>query len=86
MFEWSLIILNHMWPQTIKPVISHTGVFVAIANNTLYGSKLLFYAKIIIILNKAILYISYCKYINIHLFFWLVIFIAKNLRTSFGQL
>ncbi len=33
-----------MGPQ--KPVSSSTGIFVAIANNTLYGSKLLlFYAK-----------------------------------------
>ncbi len=30
----------HMWPWTTKPVISSTGIFVAIANNTLYGSKL----------------------------------------------
>ncbi len=31
---------SHMWPSTTKPVISHTGIFVAIANITLYGSKL----------------------------------------------
>ncbi len=29
-----------MCPWSTKPVISSTGVFVAIANNTLYGSKL----------------------------------------------
>ncbi len=38
-----------------KPVISRWGIFVAIANNTLYGSKLyifLFMPKIISILSK----------------------------------
>ncbi len=30
----------HMWPWTTKPVISSTGIFIAVANNTLYGSKL----------------------------------------------
>ncbi len=28
----------YMWPWTTKPVLSSTGIFVAIANNTLYGS------------------------------------------------
>ncbi len=28
------------WPWTTKPVSSSTGIFVAIAKNTLYGSKL----------------------------------------------
>ncbi len=32
-----------MWPWTTKPVISSTGIFVAIANNTLCGSKLLIF-------------------------------------------
>ncbi len=30
----------YMWPWTTKPVISSTGIFVAIAKNTLYGSNL----------------------------------------------
>ncbi len=30
----------YMWPCSTKAVISNTGIFVAIANNTLYGSKL----------------------------------------------
>ncbi len=30
----------HMWPWTTKIVISSTGIFIAVANNTLYGSKL----------------------------------------------
>ncbi len=29
-----------MWPWSTKAVISSTGIFVAIANNTLYGSQL----------------------------------------------
>ncbi len=31
------ILHDHMWPWTTKPVLSSTGIFVAIANNTLYG-------------------------------------------------
>ncbi len=31
---------TNMWPWSTKAVISNTGIFVAIANNTLYGSKL----------------------------------------------
>ncbi len=38
-----------MWPCSTKPVISRWGIFVGIANNTLYWAKL---------------YISYCKYIK----------------------
>ncbi len=30
----------HLWPCSTKAVISSTGIFVVIANNTLYGSKL----------------------------------------------
>ncbi len=30
----------YMWPWSTKAVISNTGIFVAIANNTLYESKL----------------------------------------------
>ncbi len=39
---------TELWPWTTKPVISRWGIFVAIAKNALYGSKLLifFYAKI----------------------------------------
>ncbi len=42
-----------MWLWTTKAVISNTGIFVAIANNTLYGSKLyIFMPQIIRILSK----------------------------------
>ncbi len=30
----------YMWPWTTKPIVSHTHIFVSIANNSLYGSKL----------------------------------------------
>ncbi len=46
---------HYMRPRTTKPVISSTGIFVAIANNTLYGPKLLIFSfmpKIIRILSK----------------------------------
>ncbi len=39
---------RHMWPWSTKAVLSRWGIFIAIANNILYGSKLyifLFYAK-----------------------------------------
>ncbi len=66
----------HMWPWTTKPVISSTGKFVAIANNTFYGSKLLIFLlwqKIIRILSRDhVPWRYFCKY------FWLVICIAKN--------
>ncbi len=49
--------VNHtnMCPWSTKAVISSTGIFVAIDNNTLYGSKLyiFFYAKIIRILRSC---------------------------------
>ncbi len=37
----------YVWPWTTKPVLSSTGIFVAIANDILYGQKytFLFYAK-----------------------------------------
>ncbi len=57
-----------MWPWTTKPVLSSTGIFVAIANNTLYGSKV----SIFFFMPKLF---SYCKYIKT---FWLVICIAKD--------
>ncbi len=38
-----IYIYIYMWPWTTKPVISNTGIFVAVANNTLYGSKLLIF-------------------------------------------
>ncbi len=38
-YEMKLYIVN-MWPWSTKAVISNTGIFVAIAKNTLYGSKL----------------------------------------------
>ncbi len=31
---------KYMWPWSTKAVISSTAIFVAIDNNTLYGSKL----------------------------------------------
>ncbi len=46
--RWLMQMDSHMWPWTTKPVLSRWSIFVAIANNTLYGSKLyifLFYAK-----------------------------------------
>ncbi len=44
-FRQNIILIHEafialMWPWTTKAVISSTGIFVAIANNTLYGSKL----------------------------------------------
>ncbi len=35
--------MAHMWPWTTKPVLSRWGIFVAIAKNTLHGSKLLIF-------------------------------------------
>ncbi len=40
---WWLPSHIHLWAWSTKPVLSHWGIFVAIANNTLYGSKLLFF-------------------------------------------
>ncbi len=37
------IYCTYMWPWTTKPVLSRWGIFVAIAKNTLYGSKLLIF-------------------------------------------
>ncbi len=34
---------RHMWPWTTKPVLSRWGIFIAIAKNILYGSKLLIF-------------------------------------------
>ncbi len=36
----SLLCFMHMWPWSTKPVLSLGDIFVAIAKNTLYGSKL----------------------------------------------
>ncbi len=33
----------YLWPWTTKPVLSRWGIFLAIAKNTLYGSKLLIF-------------------------------------------
>ncbi len=30
----------YMWPWSTKPVLRHWGIFVALAKNTVYGSKL----------------------------------------------
>ncbi len=75
---------NHeIWPWSTKAVISNTDIFVAIANNTLYGSKLsifLLCQKIIRILRSCSMNIfSKFPTVNISkLNFWLVICIAKN--------
>ncbi len=66
-----------------KAVISNTGIFVAIANNTLYESKLYIFLlcqKIIRILKSCSMKIfSKFSTVNISkLNFWLVICIAKN--------
>ncbi len=39
-FYFSHLHYLDVWPWTTKPVLSHWGIFVAIAKNTLYGSKL----------------------------------------------
>ncbi len=77
-----------MWPWTTKPVLSRWGLFVAIAKNTLYGSKLLifFMPKIIRILSRDHDSIMiFCKFLTVnisklsfHSRFWEVICIAKN--------
>ncbi len=51
-------LMSHPKDGTTKPVISSMGIFVAIANNSLYGSKLLFFSfmqTIIRILSKVFL-------------------------------
>ncbi len=50
-----LHIFNHLWTWSTKAVISSTGIFVAIANNTLYVKIIHFYfmAKIIRILRSC---------------------------------
>ncbi len=59
-----------MWLWSTKPVLSRWGLFVAIANNTLYGPKLYIFLlcqKILdikIMLHEDSLYISYRKYIK----------------------
>ncbi len=40
-----LFSVSHMWPWSTKAVISNTGIFVAIAKNTLYGSKLYIFSS-----------------------------------------
>ncbi len=62
-----------MWAWSTKPVISHWGIFVAIAKNTLYGSKLEIFLlcqkslgyKVKIMFHEDIFYIAYHKYINL---------------------
>ncbi len=39
-FRAYIYIYIYVWPWTTKPVLSRWGIFVAIAKNTLYGSKL----------------------------------------------
>ncbi len=65
------------WPWTTKPVLSPWGIFVAIAKNSEWVKIIdFFYSKNHkIMFHEYILYISYCKYININ---WLVICTAKS--------
>ncbi len=72
----------YVCPWSTKAVISNTGIFVAIDNNTLYESKLyiFFMTKIIRTLRSCSMKI-FCKFLTINiskLNFWLVICIAKN--------
>ncbi len=75
--------LNSSPTCSTKPVISRTGIFVAIAKNTLYGSKVYisFMPKITWILSKDHgpwrYFVHFHKFIKTH-FFGLVICIAKN--------
>ncbi len=75
----------HMWPWTAKPVISSTGIFVAIAKNTLYGSKLSIFllCQLIIRIIKFMFHEDiFCKFPTVNIpkhHFWLVICIAMNL-------
>ncbi len=61
---------GHLWPWSTDAVISSTGIFVAITNNTLYGSKLYIFIlcqkslDIKIMFHEDILYISYRDYIK----------------------
>ncbi len=42
-----LIAYIYIWPWTTKPVLSRWGIFVAIANNTLYNTLTHIWVKII---------------------------------------
>ncbi len=53
-FFKQIVLIDYMWPWTTKPVISSTGIFVAIAHNTLNELKL--WAKIIRYLVKNMLH------------------------------
>ncbi len=74
----------NMWPWTTKPVIISTGIFVAIANNTLYGSKLsifLLCQKSLGIKQRSCSMKIFCKFPTVNISkhnFWLVICIAKD--------
>ncbi len=70
------IYTHNMWPWTTKSVLSRWGMFVAIAKNTLYGSKLYIFS----FMPKCSMKI-FCKFLTVNiskLNFWLVICIAKN--------
>ncbi len=69
-----------MCPWTTKPVLSSMGIFVAIANNALYGSKLSIFINAKHQLRSCSLKIfSQFSAVNISKrTFWLVICIAKN--------
>ncbi len=81
----------NMWPWSTKAVISSTSIFVAIAKNTLYGSKwpvFLLLPKIIRILRSCSMKI-FCKFptVNISkLNFWLLICISKNFISTTSKI
>ncbi len=73
-----------VWPCTTKPVISSTGKFVAKAENTLYGYKMIdFMPKIIRTLSKDhVPWRHFCKFPLVNIskqIFLLVLCIVKNL-------
>ncbi len=58
---------RYMWPWSTKAVISSTGIFVEIANNTLNGPKLYIFILCQKSLDIKIMFhedILYCKYIK----------------------
>jgi len=67
-----------MRPWSTKAVLSRWGIFIAIAKNTLYGSKLYIFLmpKIIRILRSSSMKI-FSQFLTVNI---------SKLRTSFGQL
>ncbi len=70
---WSTHIHAHMWSWSTKPVLSRWGIFVAIAKNTLHGSKWSIFLLCSMKIFSTFLTVNISK-----LHFWLVICIAKN--------